>query len=74
MRIVNVALLMLVVTMIKYYSTLTNTFHKSEESAQKAEDQYVEQYFKDIEERAAAKRRKLRNLSNDTNSINIKID
>lgn len=60
--------------MIKYYSTLTNTFHKSEESAQKAEDQYVEQYFKDIEERAAAKRRKLRNLSNDTNSINIKID
>ena len=60
--------------MIKYYSTLTGTFHKSEKSAQRAEDKYIEQHFKDMEERASAKRRKLRNLSSTSSSISIKID
>lgn len=49
--------------MIRYYSTLTNTFHNTESDAQKAEDKYVEDYFKELDLKAAAKRRKLRNIS-----------
>jgi hypothetical protein len=57
--------------MIKYYSTLTKTFHKFEVDAQKAEDKYIEEYFKDMGKRAAAKRRKLRNIANDSTTYHV---
>lgn len=54
--------------MIKYYSTLTKTSYEFEKDAQKAEDKYVEEYFKEMDERAACKRRKLKNLATDSSS------
>ena len=48
--------------MIKYYSTLNKQLYESEYAAQKAEDEYVENYFKEMDLKAAAKRRKMKHI------------
>lgn len=45
-----------------YYSSLNNKFYKDKKSAQKAEDEYVDEYFKELDRQAAIKKRKLRSL------------
>lgn len=59
--------------MIKYYSTLTNTLHNTEKSAQTAEDKYIEEHFENLSKRAAQKRRKLRHLADRTDESQIKV-
>lgn len=57
---------------IKYYSTLTDTLHENESDAQKAEDQYIEEYFQELDRAAASKRRKLKNLMQENRSPQVK--
>ena len=61
--------------MIKYYSTLEDKFYDCEKAAQEAEDNYVENYFKDMDLRLAAKRRKIHNIIDNQydDSISFKI-
>lgn len=58
--------------MIKYYSTLTDTLHDKKKDAKKAEDAYIEEYFKELDLRAAKKRRKLRHIADKTDASSIK--
>ena len=42
-----------------YYSTLNDEYYEKKSEAQKAEDRFVEAYFKDLDERARQKRAKM---------------
>ncbi len=46
-----------------YYSTLNDKLYDTKKAAQEAEDNYVDEYFKALSEKAAAKRRKLRQIA-----------
>lgn len=46
-----------------YYSTLNNKIYDNKYDAEKAEDEYVENYFNELNKRAAIKRRKMRSMS-----------
>lgn len=58
--------------MIRYYSTLTDTLHDKKKDAKKAEDEYIEKYFEELDLRAAEKRRKLRHIADKTDCSSIK--
>lgn len=48
-----------------YYSTLNDKLYSTRYDAEKAEDEYVENYFEELDRRAAIKRRKLKNITRD---------
>ena len=47
-----------------FYSTLNDELYDSRSEAQKAEDEYVENYFKDLDRKAEIKRRIIRGQIN----------
>lgn len=48
-----------------YYSTLNDKLYATRYDAEKAEDEYVENYFEELDRKAAIKRRKLKNITKD---------
>lgn len=49
-----------------YYSTLNNEIFDSKKEAQKAEDNYVEKYFEELDRKAQIKRRMIQSFLNAT--------
>lgn len=49
-----------------YYSTLNNEIFDSKKEAQKAEDNYVEKYFEELDRKTQIKRRMIQSFLNAT--------
>ena len=54
-----------------YYSTLNDKMYEDRESAERAEDKYVEDYFKELDLKIAAKKRRMRNIADADEGIRI---
>ena len=57
-----------------FYSTLNDEMFESRSEAQKAEDEYVKHYFKELDKRAERKRRMMQAQINKPKSTSLKIN